>query len=49
MSDVWESAGCDSMAASKGSLTVDGKQYGVPYAYYQWVFIIEKIYLMNLV
>ena len=28
VSDVWESAGLnDSMAASKGSLTVDGKQY----------------------
>ena len=43
VSDVWESAGLnDSMAASKGSLTVDGKQYGVPYAYYQWGVYYRK-------
>ena len=43
VSDVWESAGFnDSMAASKGSLTVDGKQYGVPYAYYQWGVYYRK-------
>jgi len=37
VSDVWESEGLyDSMASSKKALTVDGKQYGVPYSYYQW-------------
>ena len=50
VSDVWESAGFnDSMAASKGSLTVDGKLYGVPYAYYQWGVYYRKDIFDNLV
>lgn len=37
VSDVWEAEGLkDSMSSSLSSMTVDGKQYGVPYAYYQW-------------
>ncbi len=43
VSDVWASAGLnDSMASSKPTLTVDGKQYGVPYAYYQWGVYYRK-------
>jgi multiple sugar transport system substrate-binding protein len=43
VSDVWESAGFnDSMSATKGALTVDGKQYGVPYGYYQWGVYYRK-------
>jgi multiple sugar transport system substrate-binding protein len=37
VSDVWEDYGLyDSMASSKLALTVDDKQYGVPWGYYQW-------------
>ena len=37
VSDVWADNGLyDSMASSVASMTVDGKQYGVPYSYYQW-------------
>jgi multiple sugar transport system substrate-binding protein len=37
VSDVWESAGLgDSLASAKASMTIDGKQWGVPYTYYQW-------------
>ena len=34
VSDVWADAGLnDSMASTKGALTVDGKEYGVPWGY----------------
>ena len=37
VSDVWEDEGLnEAMSSSLSALTVDGKQYGVPYAYYQW-------------
>ncbi|MEM9224622.1 MAG: ABC transporter substrate-binding protein, partial [Pseudomonadota bacterium] len=37
VSDVWEENGFyDSLASTKESMTIDGKQYGVPYTYYQW-------------
>ena len=37
VSDVWQDEGLtDSMSSSLSAMTVDGKQYGVPYAYYQW-------------
>ena len=37
VSDVWEDNGfSDTLASTKASMTVDGKQYGVPYTYYQW-------------
>ena len=36
VSDVWADAGLnDSLGSSKSSSTVDGKQYGVPWSYYQ--------------
>ena len=37
VSDLWEQEGLyDSMASSVKAMTVDGKQYGIPYSYYQW-------------
>ena len=37
VSNVWEAHGLkDAMASSLASMSVDGKQYGVPYTYYQW-------------
>ncbi|TCS39967.1 ABC transporter substrate-binding protein [Reinekea marinisedimentorum] len=43
VSDVWESEGLsDSMSSTKASLTVDGKQYGLPFTYYQWGMYYNK-------
>jgi len=37
VSDVWEANGLgDSLGSAKASMTIDGKQWGVPYTYYQW-------------
>jgi multiple sugar transport system substrate-binding protein len=37
VSDVWEANGLgEALASSKASMTMDGKQWGVPYTYYQW-------------
>ncbi|THD85726.1 extracellular solute-binding protein [Aliigemmobacter aestuarii] len=37
VSDVWEANGLsDSLASAKASMTIDGKQWGIPYTYYQW-------------
>jgi multiple sugar transport system substrate-binding protein len=37
VSDVWEANSLsDSLASAKASMTIDGKQWGVPYTYYQW-------------
>ena len=37
ISDLWASAGLtESLASSVLSMTIDGKQWGVPYTYYQW-------------
>jgi len=37
ISDLWESEGwADDLASTMPSMTRDGKQYGVPYTYYQW-------------
>lgn len=43
ISDVWENNGLsDSMSSTKASLSVDGKQYGVPYTFYQWGIYYNK-------
>ena len=43
VSDVWEQEGLkDSMSSSLSAMTVNGKQYGVPYAYYQWGVYYRK-------
>jgi multiple sugar transport system substrate-binding protein len=37
VSDVWEANGLgDQLASAKLAMTIDGKQWGVPYTYYQW-------------
>lgn len=37
VSDVWAEHGLsESLASAKASMTIDGKQWGVPYTYYQW-------------
>lgn len=37
VSDVWEANGLsESLASAKPSMTIDGKQWGIPYTYYQW-------------
>jgi multiple sugar transport system substrate-binding protein len=37
VSDLWASEGLnESLASSVLSMTIDGKQWGVPYTYYQW-------------
>ena len=43
VSDVWEANGLsDSLASAKASMTIDGKQWGVPYTYYQWGIYFNK-------
>lgn len=43
VSDVWEANGfSDSLAAIKPTMTIDGKQWGVPYTYYQWGIYYRK-------
>ncbi|MGR3290967.1 MAG: ABC transporter substrate-binding protein [Paracoccaceae bacterium] len=36
VSDLWQGDIGTELASTKGALTIDGKQYGVPYTYYQW-------------
>jgi multiple sugar transport system substrate-binding protein len=37
VSDVWAGNGLsDTLASAKASMTIDDKQWGVPYTYYQW-------------
>ncbi len=36
VSDLWDGEMSEQLASTKGALTMDGKQYGVPYTYYQW-------------
>ncbi len=37
VSDLWEEpAIAENLASTKGAMTIDGKQWGVPYTYYQW-------------
>ena len=43
VSDIWQSEDLnDSMSSTKASLTVDGKQYGLPFTYYQWGIYYNK-------
>ncbi|KAJ55341.1 sugar ABC transporter substrate-binding protein [Actibacterium mucosum KCTC 23349] len=47
--DVWEENGLnESLASAKGSMTIDGKLWGVPYTYYQWgVYYRKDIFEAN--
>ena len=43
ISDVWEANGLkDLLASALPSMTIDGKQWGVPYTYYQWGIYYNK-------
>ena len=45
VSDLWEGDLSEQLASTKGSMTMDGKQWGVPYTYYQWgVYYRKDIY-----
>ena len=49
ISDVWAQEGlASSMASTMPSVTFDGKQYALPYSYYQWgVYYRKDIYDAN--
>jgi len=43
VSDLWaEEDIANNLASTKGALTIDGKQWGVPYTYYQWGIYYRK-------
>ena len=46
LSDLWrEPEIAENLASTKGAMTLDGKQWGVPYSYYQWgVYYREDIF-----
>ena len=45
VSDLWAEPEFEALASTKGALTLDDKQWGVPYTYYQWgVYFREDIY-----
>lgn len=43
VSDLWNKQGLnDSMATARSAMTIDGKQWGLPYTYYQWGVYYRK-------
>ncbi|ROU03716.1 ABC transporter substrate-binding protein [Histidinibacterium lentulum] len=46
VSDLWEEPEiAENLASTRGAMTIDGAQWGVPYTYYQWgVYYREDIY-----
>ncbi len=43
VSDLWaEEDIANNLASTKGAMTIDGKQWGVPYTYYQWGIYYRK-------
>ena len=46
VSDLWQEPEiAQNLASTKGAMTIDGKQWGVPYSYYQWgVYYREDIF-----
>ena len=45
VSDLWEGELSEQLASTKTAMTIDGKQWGVPYSYYQWgVYYRQDIY-----
>ncbi|WP_112323526.1 ABC transporter substrate-binding protein [Oceanibium sediminis] len=42
VSDLWAEDGMEALASTKGAMTIDGKQWGVPYTYYQWGVYYRK-------
>jgi len=49
VTDVWDENGLrESLASAEGSMTIDGKIWGVPYTYYQWgVYYRKDIFEAN--
>ena len=45
ISDLWAEPAFADLASTKGAMTIDGKQWGVPYTYYQWgIYYREDIF-----
>ncbi len=45
ISDLWEDPAMADLASTKGAMTLNGAQWGVPYTYYQWgVYYRKDIY-----
>ncbi|MCI2400347.1 extracellular solute-binding protein [Aliiroseovarius subalbicans] len=45
ISDMYENGDLPGLDSVKGALTIDGKQWGVPYTYYQWgIYYREDIF-----
>jgi multiple sugar transport system substrate-binding protein len=46
VSDVWAENGlAETLASAKASMTIDGKQWGIPYTYYQWgIYFNRDVY-----
>jgi multiple sugar transport system substrate-binding protein len=42
VSDIWEGEMSEELASTKGALTADDRQWGVPYTYYQWGIYYRK-------
>lgn len=43
ISDLWQSEGLsESLKSAEASMTIDGKQWGIPYTYYQWGMYYNK-------
>ena len=42
ISDLWAEDELADLASTKGAMTLDGKQWGVPYTYYQWGVYYRK-------
>lgn len=42
VSDLWQGDLAEELASTKTALTIDGKQWGVPYTYYQWGIYYRK-------
>ncbi|MEM6596227.1 MAG: ABC transporter substrate-binding protein [Pseudomonadota bacterium] len=42
ISDLWDEPEFAALASTEGAMTLDGKQWGVPYTYYQWGVYYRK-------
>ncbi|SUZ32758.1 Multiple sugar-binding protein [Roseibaca ekhonensis] len=45
VSDLWDGQLGEELASTRAAMTIDGKQWGVPYTYYQWgIYYRQDIY-----
>lgn len=42
VSDLWEEPAFEALASTKGAMTINDAQWGVPYTYYQWGIYYRK-------